>query len=336
MPVGELREHLHTLPDRPTSVPYRTSYYDDSWGFCLAHDDLAGLPDDEVDVRIDATLEDGSLTYGECLIPGRSERRGAPVHATCATRRWPTTTCRAWRSWHSWGGRCASAPSRSPTGSCSSPAPSARSSGCPATRRASAASTTGSCVTGLGDPGGLTYKRSRRGDADDRPRRRARAADGGGAHTSSTSRPTATTSASSAHPASTSRSGGSAAPRTASTPSTTPRPTTSRSCSRSSSPTPSPRVTEIVDVLEGNDTYLNLSPKGEPQLGRRGLYRARRRRRWTSAPPRCRCCGCSTSRTAGTTSCPSPSVPSCPSARSGRRPTDSSSTTCSRPLPARA
>ena len=29
----------------------------------------------------------------------------------------------------------------------------------------------------------------------------------------------------------------------------------------------------IIDVLENNRTYLNLSPKCEPQLGRRGLYR---------------------------------------------------------------
>jgi aminopeptidase-like protein len=30
----------------------------------------------------------------------------------------------------------------------------------------------------------------------------------------------------------------------------------------------------VIDVLEGNATYLNQNPKGEPQLGRRGLYRA--------------------------------------------------------------
>ena len=30
---------------------------------------------------------------------------------------------------------------------------------------------------------------------------------------------------------------------------------------------------DIIDVLESNGTYTNLSPYGEPQLGRRGLYR---------------------------------------------------------------
>ena len=33
-------------------------------------------------------------------------------------------------------------------------------------------------------------------------------------------------------------------------------------------------VTEIVDVIDGNRRFRNLEPYGEPQLGRRGLYRA--------------------------------------------------------------
>ncbi|MGW4525979.1 DUF4910 domain-containing protein [Amycolatopsis sp. NPDC004378] len=71
MPLSELREHLHTLPDRPSWVPYRTSYYAPAWGFCLAQDKLDALPDGEYDVVIDSTLEDGSLTYGEHVVPGR-------------------------------------------------------------------------------------------------------------------------------------------------------------------------------------------------------------------------------------------------------------------------
>ncbi|GAB3137461.1 DUF4910 domain-containing protein [Amycolatopsis stemonae] len=71
MPLSELREHLHTLPDRPSWVPYRTSYYAPAWGFCLAQDKLDALPDGEYEVVIDSTLEDGSLTYGEHVVPGR-------------------------------------------------------------------------------------------------------------------------------------------------------------------------------------------------------------------------------------------------------------------------
>jgi aminopeptidase-like protein len=71
MPLSELREHLHTLPDQPSWVPYRTSYYAPAWGFCLAQEKLDALPEGEYDVVIDSTLADGSLTYGEHVVPGR-------------------------------------------------------------------------------------------------------------------------------------------------------------------------------------------------------------------------------------------------------------------------
>src|SRR4051812_1279950 len=71
MPLAELREHLHSLPDRPDWIPYRTSYYAENWGFCLSANDLALLRDGEYEVCIDSTLENGSLTYGEYYLPGR-------------------------------------------------------------------------------------------------------------------------------------------------------------------------------------------------------------------------------------------------------------------------
>jgi aminopeptidase-like protein len=70
--LSELRPHLHTVPDHPAWVPYRTSYYADDWGFCLSEDALRQLPDDVYEVVVDATLEDGSMTYGECVLPGAS------------------------------------------------------------------------------------------------------------------------------------------------------------------------------------------------------------------------------------------------------------------------
>lgn len=73
MPLRELARHVHTLPDQPDRVPYRTAYYDDSWGFCMAHERFAGLADGEYEVRIDATLEEGSLTYGELHLSGEGE-----------------------------------------------------------------------------------------------------------------------------------------------------------------------------------------------------------------------------------------------------------------------
>lgn len=70
MPLAQLREHLHTLPEQPTLIPYRTSYYAEAWGFCLRHDVLESLPDGDYEVFIDSTLEDGHLSYGEHVIPG--------------------------------------------------------------------------------------------------------------------------------------------------------------------------------------------------------------------------------------------------------------------------
>ena len=67
---AELLVHLHTLPAQPELIPYRTSYYDEQWGFCVPHRLLESLNDDEYDVCIEATLEDGALSYGECLLPG--------------------------------------------------------------------------------------------------------------------------------------------------------------------------------------------------------------------------------------------------------------------------
>lgn len=72
MSLGELRPHLHTLPDQPDWIPYRTSYYHESWGFCLAHRQLEQLHEDEYEVCIDSTLQDGRLTYGECVLEGAS------------------------------------------------------------------------------------------------------------------------------------------------------------------------------------------------------------------------------------------------------------------------
>ncbi|MGZ9083208.1 MAG: DUF4910 domain-containing protein [Rhodoplanes sp.] len=70
MRLAELRTHLHSDPAHPDWIPYRTSYYAETWGFCLPHRQLEVLPEDEYEVVIDSTLADGSLTYGECLIRG--------------------------------------------------------------------------------------------------------------------------------------------------------------------------------------------------------------------------------------------------------------------------
>lgn len=71
MPLAELRAHLHTLPEHPSWVPYRTSYYKPDWGFCLAQETLDALPEGEYEVCVDSTLADGHLTYAEHVVPGK-------------------------------------------------------------------------------------------------------------------------------------------------------------------------------------------------------------------------------------------------------------------------
>jgi len=73
MTLSELRPHLFSMPDKPDWIPYRTSYYAPNWGFCLAHRVLESLPEGDYRVDIDTTLSPGSLTYGELLIPGETD-----------------------------------------------------------------------------------------------------------------------------------------------------------------------------------------------------------------------------------------------------------------------
>jgi aminopeptidase-like protein len=72
LPLAELKTHVHTLPDQPNLVPYRTSYYADQWGFCMADADFRLLPEGDYEVVVDSTLKDGHLTYGECVHRGES------------------------------------------------------------------------------------------------------------------------------------------------------------------------------------------------------------------------------------------------------------------------
>lgn len=71
MRLDALRPHLFTLPEKPDWVPYRTSYYEKNWGFCISHNEMLKLPDGDYEVHIDSDLKDGYLTYGECYLRGR-------------------------------------------------------------------------------------------------------------------------------------------------------------------------------------------------------------------------------------------------------------------------
>jgi aminopeptidase-like protein len=72
--LEELRPHLHTLPETPDWVPYRTAYYSETWGFCLARRVYETMTEGFYRVRIDSSLEPGVLNYGELLLPGTSDQ----------------------------------------------------------------------------------------------------------------------------------------------------------------------------------------------------------------------------------------------------------------------
>lgn len=70
--LEELRPRLHVHATRPDWIPYRTSYYTRNWGFCLTQRTRDSLEAGTYEVVVDSRLEKGSLTYGECVIPGRT------------------------------------------------------------------------------------------------------------------------------------------------------------------------------------------------------------------------------------------------------------------------
>ncbi len=72
--LAELRPHLHSLPHLPDAVPYVTSYYRRTWGFCLAHAELERLPEGDYHAFVDSGFVDGGVDYAQCLLPGESER----------------------------------------------------------------------------------------------------------------------------------------------------------------------------------------------------------------------------------------------------------------------
>lgn len=71
--LSELKEHLYTLPDQPDWIPYITSYYQERWGFCISENQRQSLIEGEYEICIESELKNGSLTYGEILIPSTTQ-----------------------------------------------------------------------------------------------------------------------------------------------------------------------------------------------------------------------------------------------------------------------
>lgn len=83
MPLKQLQNHLYSIPEQPDAIPYRTSYYDPQWGFCLSHSQRTGLEDGVYRVEIDTEHFDGSLTLSEAVVPGESDEEVVFTSYTC-------------------------------------------------------------------------------------------------------------------------------------------------------------------------------------------------------------------------------------------------------------
>ena len=273
VPLDALQPHLHSLPDQPSLIPYRTSYYKEDWGFCLPHEQRARLRPGLYEVAIDTSLTDGALTYGELVLPGRSSDEvlvsshcchpslandnlsGMVLAATLARLLHGVPLRYTYRFLFAPGtiGAIAWLASNEDR-----------------VRRIAH----GLVLACLGDAGRLTYKRSRRGDAEIDGAVAHVLARSGDAHEIRDFTPYGYDERQFGSPGfdlpvgSLSRTPYGEYPEyhtSADDPGLV-KPDRLADSLR--------RILEVVEVLEGNRTYRNLCPKGEPQLGRRGLYGA--------------------------------------------------------------
>jgi aminopeptidase-like protein len=273
MPLARLREHLFSRPDFPEVIPYRTSYYRDTWGFCLSHRDLEALPDGEYDVVVDSTLEAGSLTYGECYIPGDEDDEVLLSCHVCHP-----SLCNDNLSGIAvlteLAGFLASRPRRYSYRLLFIPGTIGSITWLARNEAHVGRIKHGLVVTGVGDAGPFTYKRSRRGDAEiDRAARHV-LRHAAAAHRVVDFSPYGYDERQYCSP-------GFDLPVGCfmRTPHGEYR-EYHTSADDLSFVTPAAldealhACRTIVEVLEGNFSYVNQSPKCEPQLGKRGLYRA--------------------------------------------------------------
>jgi aminopeptidase-like protein len=161
---SELEAHLHSLPDQPDAIPYRTTYWADNWGFCVPDTVRRNLSEGAYRVLIDATLAPGSLSIGEITIPGKS--RGTVLIST--------HTCHPAMANDNCSGIAVAAELAHRLLSRASRKFTYRIVFCPATigaitwlamnRDQIAAVRHGMVLAGLGDPAPLSWKRSPRGE----------------------------------------------------------------------------------------------------------------------------------------------------------------------------
>jgi aminopeptidase-like protein len=270
MSLAELRPHLHTLPGQPDLIPYRTSYYSEAWGFCLAHRDLEALPEGEYEVCIDATLEPGHLTYGELFLPGTSPEEILfschSCHPSLANDNLAGTAVAVWLA-----RRLAGIPRRHGMRFLFIPGAIGSITWLARNREGAGRVRHGLVLSCLGDPGPSTYKRSRRGDAlVDRAAAHVLAT--AGAHALLDFVPYGYDERQYCSP------GFNLAVGCLTRTPNGRYPEYHTSADNVEFVRPDAledslaKALAIVEVLEHDAAWVNLSPYGEPQLGRRGLY----------------------------------------------------------------
>jgi aminopeptidase-like protein len=271
LPLDELRDHLFTHPE-PELVPYRTAYWARRWGFCISRRQLEDLPEGNYRVHIDATLEPGSLSYGELAIAGRTEQEFLLTtyvcHPSLANDNLSGIVVLA---------ALAEALSAQPLRYSYRFVWSPGTLGplCWLHKNLDRLDRVehGLVISCLGDPGPFTYKRSRRGHADIDAAAEYALSESGLAHTIRSWTPLGGDERQFCSPGfnlpvgAFSRSPADAFPEYHSSADNLDfvRPEALQESLQ--------MLLRIVEVVEQNETYVNRTPYGEPQLGRRGLYR---------------------------------------------------------------
>jgi len=271
--LSKLEARVHSLPYHPDWIPYRTTYYRRSWGFCLKHSDRLSLAPGDYEVNVQSSLAKGSLTYGELVLPGKSKREVLlfthVCHPSLANDNTSGMAIAA-----ELGAWLASAPRRFTYRIVFAPGTIGSLCWLKQNERRLDRVHGGLVLGLLGDPGALTYKQSRRGDTDiDRVAR----------YVLETEEPSARIISFEPY--------GYDERQLCSPGFDLPVGRLTRSVndgyaqyhsSADDLALLSPKALErsveickkIIDVVEHDRRYVNLSPKGEPQLGKRGLYGA--------------------------------------------------------------
>jgi aminopeptidase-like protein len=268
-----LRPHLHTLPDKPDAVPYRTSYYERTWGFCLTHRQLLELEPDEYEVVIDSTLAPGQLTYAELELEGQlrdeilistyvchpslaNDNLSGIVVATILAK------------------QLAQRPRRHSYRFLFAPGTIGPLAWLDRNRERLDLIRHGLAVACMGDEGALTYKRSRHGDLEVDRAAEIALRDCGAPHRVLEFEPWGGDERQFCSPGFDLPLGALTRTAHANYPGNH---TSADALDRIQPETLAASIhacLQVLDVLETNRTYMNLFPYGEPQLGRRGLYRS--------------------------------------------------------------